>query len=196
MPNIIIGFAGKKQSGKTTAANIIKSIYGDRVILLNFGDAVKKSLKAIFNFSDDELYGDKKEVINEYWGITPRDIMQYYATELMRVQLNQKYKSIGNNIWVKSLECQINQIFNDYDDKIIIIGDLRFKNEYEMIKKYDGITIRINKKSEDNDYSNHISEHDLDDVKFDCEIDNNGTIEEFKKEIKQIMEIIFLYDIK
>ena len=27
MPNVIIGFAGKKQSGKTTAANIIKSIY-------------------------------------------------------------------------------------------------------------------------------------------------------------------------
>lgn len=190
MPNIIIGFAGKKQSGKTTAANIIKSIHGNRVILLNFGDAVKKSLKAIFNFSDDELYGDKKEVINEYWGITPRDIMQYYATDLMRFQLSQKYKSIGDNIWVKSLEYQINQIFNEHDYKIIVIGDLRFKNEYEMVKKYNGITIRINKESEDNDYSNHISEHDLDDVKFDCEINNNGTIEELEKDIKHIMETV------
>lgn len=192
MPNIIIGFAGKKQSGKTTAANIIKSIHGNRVIILNFGDAVKKSLKAIFNFSDDELYGDKKEVINEYWGITPRDIMQYYATDLMRFQLSQKYKSIGDNIWVKSLEYQINQIFNKYDYKIIVIGDLRFKNEYEMIKKYNGITIRINKESEDNNYSDHISEHDLDDVNFDCEINNNGTIEEFEKGIKHIMETVIL----
>ena len=66
-------------SGKSTVAEIIKSIYPNTIIF-NFGDAVKESLKPIFNFSDEELYGKDKEKVNEFWKITPREIMQFYAT--------------------------------------------------------------------------------------------------------------------
>lgn len=188
MENIIIGFAGKKQSGKTTAVNIIKERFKDRIIILNFGDAVKESLKPIFHFTDEELYGDKKEVVNEFWGITPRNIMQFYATELMRQQISDKYKNIGSNVWVMSLEYQIKKITEK--DKIILIGDLRFKNEFNMIKKYNGLTVRINKDIKDNEFSDHISEHDLDDSVFDYKIDNNGNIEEYKIKINDLIDKI------
>lgn len=188
MENIIIGFAGKKQSGKTTAVNIIKEKFKDRVIILNFGDAVKESLRPIFHFTDEELYGDKKEVINEFWGITPRNIMQFFATELMRQQISDKYKNIGGNIWVLSLEYQIKQITDK--NKIILIGDLRFKNEYDMIKKYNGLTVRINKNIKDNEFSNHISEHDLDNSDFDYEIENNESMETYKTKIIDLISKI------
>ena len=52
---ILIGISGKKTSGKTTCAEIIKELFPDKTIIINFGDAVKESLKPIFNFSDEEF---------------------------------------------------------------------------------------------------------------------------------------------
>lgn len=184
--NIIIGINGKKQSGKTTFANIIKELYPERVIILNFGDAVKESLKPIFGFTNDELYGESKEVVNEFWGITPREMMQYFATELMRDGLSKRFDNIGSNIWVLSLEKKIKEILKTERNKIIIIADLRFKNEYALIKKYNGLTVKIyNENIENNEFSSHISENDLNDISFDYNIYNNKTIESLKEMITE-----------
>lgn len=184
--NIIIGINGKKQSGKTTVANIIKELYPERVIILNFGDAVKESLKPIFGFTNDELYGESKEVVNEFWGITPREMMQYFATELMRDGLSKRFDNIGSNIWVLSLEKKIKEILKTERNKIIIIADLRFKNEYALIKKYNGLTVKIyNENIENNEFSSHISENDLNDISFDYNIYNNKTIESLKEMITE-----------
>lgn len=189
--NIIIGINGKKQSGKTTIANILKDLFPERVIILNFGDAVKESLKPIFSFSDDELYGDSKEVINDFWGITPREMMQYFATELMRNGLSKRFDNIGSNVWVLSLERKIKEILKTERNKIIIIADLRFKNEYALIKKYNGLTIKVyNENVENNEYSSHVSENDLDDLTFDYNIHNNGTIESLKENIIKTLKFL------
>ena len=176
--NIIIGFIGKKGSGKTTIANYIKNqliksknFNNNDIIIMNFADSIKQCLKIIFDFSDEELYGNKKEELDKNWNIIPRDIMQYYATELMRYGISEKYPEIGTNIWVKSLENKINKLHN----KIILIADVRFKNECEMIIKHNGIIIKIIRNScySNNKFCNHKSEKDLDDYNFDFYIKNN-----------------------
>ena len=110
--NIVIGISGKKMSGKSTVAEIIKNIYPNTLIF-NFREAVKESLKPIFDFTDEELYGKDKEKINEYWNITPREIMQFYATELMRIELSKKFKEIGTDLWVKCVEKKIIKALNE-----------------------------------------------------------------------------------
>lgn len=198
--HIIIGINGKKQSGKSTFANLIKESFPNQTIILNFGDAVKESLKSIFGFSEDELYGDAKEKLNDYWQITPREIMQFFATELMRDKLSEKFNNIGTNVWVMALEKKINDILksdNQKDYKIIVIADLRFKNEYNMIKKYNGLVIEIyNDKIVDNEYSNHQSENDLNSANFDIRISNNGTVEDLNNNMLKMMNGILCFEKK
>ena len=63
--------------------------------------------------------------------------------------------------------------------------DLRFKNEFNKVKEFNGITIRINR---DNCVKmNHISETDLDDMEFDYEIDNNSSINDLIKQVRNIL---------
>ena len=190
--NILIGISGKKTSGKSTVAEIIKEIYQNNTIILNFGDAVKESLKPIFGFSDEELYGSDKEKVNEYWGITPREIMQYYATDLMRYELSKKFKDIGTDIWVRCIERKLYEINKKESNKIIIIADLRFKNEYELVKKYNGYTLKVFRQIDNlnSNFIDHISENELNNEHFDYLISNNGSIEDLKFNVKKILKFI------
>jgi len=178
---IIIGLCGKKFSGKSTFGKYIKDKYNFKIY--SFGESLKKSLKEIFFFNDDELNGNKKEEINNYWGYTPREIMQYYGTELMREQFGNKFSNIKNNIWIKSLEYKLlNDIQNNNIQKIII-DDVRFNNEIIWIKnfglKYNFKTFIINiennnlneyNKSNEN-FINHKSETEK--LNYDYNIINN-----------------------
>lgn len=177
---ILIGISGKKTSGKTTTAEIIKQLFPNKSIIINFGDAVKESLKVIFGFSDSELYGNDKEKVNDYWKITPREMMQYFATDLMRNQMSKQFSCIGTDIWVKCVERKIIDLLDK--DVIVIIADLRFVNEYDMIKKYNGITLRIiNENIQFVDQ--HQSEIELDNITFDYTIYNNSTRDKLKKDV-------------
>jgi len=143
---IIIGLCGKKFSGKSTFGKYVKDKYNFNIY--SFGENLKKALKDIFYFSDDEVNGNKKEIINEYWNLTPREIMQYFGTELMRENFGNHFPNIGDKIWIKSLEFKlINDIQYNNINKIII-DDVRFNNEISWIKsfglKYNFKTFIIN----------------------------------------------------
>ena len=135
---------------------------------------------------------------------TYRDLLQYLGTDLFRNQLHE-------NVWVNSLmskykpkvcsgvtlcalagklEISCNEC-PEYPNWIIT--DVRFPNELEAIKKHNGLTIRINRDSvlrtgKVFDTDNHESETALDNYQgFDYVIDNNGTIEELKEVVKDIL---------
>ena len=106
--------------------------------------------------------------------LTPRKILQLLGTECGR-------QVIHPNIWV-------NALFSKYNgDKNWIITDVRFPNELEAIKKRGGITIRINRKTEES--GEHSSETALDNAEFDHVIENDGVIEELIEKVKGILYI-------
>lgn len=110
---------------------------------------------------------------------TIRDIMQVLGTDLLRQGFN-------NNIHVAATLGSIKE------NEKVIITDVRFPNELEAIKKYNGVTIRINRGLVERTGKmiqgpEHISETALDDAEFDYVIDNNGTIEELIVKIKNIL---------
>ena len=193
---IIIGLCGKKFSGKSTFGHYVKDKYNFKIY--SFGDSLKKSLKDIFFFTDEELNGNKKEVINDYWEITPREIMQFYGTELMREQLGNKYNHIGNKIWIKSLEYKLlNDIKNDNINKIII-DDVRFNNEINWIKnfgkKYNYTTYIINISSpNDNIIQNNFTQHksENENLYYSMSITNTKTIlKDFYDNIDNMFKIL------
>jgi len=76
-----------------------------------------------------------------------------------------------------------------------IITDVRFPNELEAVKQREGITIRVNRYVGEvvmytprySPPKEHSSETALDDATFDYTIDNNGTIEELIKKVKEVL---------
>ena len=57
----ILGICGKKRSGKDTAGEYLIQKYG--YVRYAFGDPVKDVCRVMFKFTEEQLYGDKKEVL-------------------------------------------------------------------------------------------------------------------------------------
>ena len=76
----------------------------------------------------------------------------------------------GDKIWIlRTLK----------DDDNIIISDLRFKVEYEAVKQNFGTTVYINRNCEPGQHQSEKEVLDLyNDKKFDCVIDNTGTLKD------------------
>jgi hypothetical protein len=70
-----------------------------------------------------------------------------------------------------------------------LITDMRFPNEMQAVEDRDGITIRVNRDNGTRtiNVNPHASETALDDATFDYIIDNDGTIEDLIKKVKEIL---------
>lgn len=174
----LIGITGRKFNGKDTLGNIFVNNYNYKKI--SFACALKKACKCIFGFSDEQLYGDKKEEIDKYWNESPRVILQYVGTDLFRNQFEK-------NIWIKVIEKQILNEWSVNENTCFVITDVRFSNEIDMIKKLGGIVFRIKRNNINNTLDNHDSENQIDKLIVDYEILNNGTINELYEKIQIIL---------
>jgi hypothetical protein len=114
---------GKKTAGKSTVADLLKLESGqyEMVDILAFANPLKRAVKELFLFSDNQLYGDQKEVIDERWGVSPRQVMQLLGTEFCRDRISPDF-------WTKRMRFEIAS--SEYP--VIIIDDVRFENEAEM----------------------------------------------------------------
>ncbi len=180
LPNI--GVCGNKYHGKDTIADYLRDTYG--YIKIAFADTLKEVCRIVFGLNDDQLYGDKKETKIDYWyGLTPRQILQFVGTELFRDNMSKLHEGFGKNIW---LLCVKNKIKSGC---MYVIPDVRFDNEIEFIKEMKGISIKVirtNMTSTDT----HASEASIDKLMTNVIIYNNGTKEQLYQGIDDIMKKI------
>jgi hypothetical protein len=130
----IIVFAGKKGSGKTTAADIVTRDSKGRVLRLHFASLYKNIAHEV-GFSDAELYGGEKEHISPLNGVSAReflcllgDFFRYTLPEkTTRRWLSGSSNALTNHILLRLIE-------ESYAD-LIIIDDLRYLEEYEALER-------------------------------------------------------------
>lgn len=171
---MIIGFAGPARAGKDTSADFIIS-ENPEWVKMSLADPMKEMLKVGLGLSDDQLWGDKKDIIDPRYGTTPRFLMQTLATEWGR-------NTISYDIWVKAMEAKIG-------DKNVIIPDIRFENEASLVRKY-GVLIHI--KGRGGIDTDHISEKSLHVSPFsDFILYNNWDLEILNKNVLSLFHIIF-----
>jgi hypothetical protein len=187
----VISITGKIGSGKDTAADIIKSLSP------SYNWEVKKfagKLKTVASiltgipvekFEDQEF---KKTLLGKEWStwndheepvfMTVRDLLQKLGTEAMRDGLHQD--SWINAMWA---DYKLDKTYPNW-----IITDTRFMNEVESVNNHDGILIRIKRDSGNTVGIQHISETALDGFTgFHYEINNNGTLEDLKRKLEDIL---------
>ena len=132
---IIIGIIGDNRVGKDTFANELVKLSGFKTIA--FADPVKDVLRVMFNFNEDQLYGNSKEIIDSRWNITPREAMTKLGTEFMQFDVYKYLPGLRETIpertfWAHKI---IQQIDNDKHNNYIIT-DIRFNHELTTINQY------------------------------------------------------------
>jgi hypothetical protein len=132
-----------------------------------------------------QLYGSQEEKlkVNEHLGISAREFLQKFGTEICREILP---KTIPNmdlgescNIWIKLFELFLTNLRTANIIKkcntLLVISDVRFPDEVKSIKNQGGILIRLTRNMYKTGYEHkHTSETSMNDIKYDLCINNNG----------------------
>lgn len=175
MSNIkILAFAGRKQSGKTSACEFVQKIFAQMTqqnsSLYNFADPLKKMCIEIFGLTYDQCYGSdehKNELVNCLWPdtqqqMTARHVMQYIGTDIFR--------KMQHNVWA---DATIRKI-QDENLPLSLIADCRFPNEVEAIKNAGGLVIKLNRNLYDSDHASEkaLDANIYDNSNFDLIIEN------------------------
>lgn len=203
---MLIGITGKKYSGKDTAGNhLIKNYKFTRYAL---ADPLKKAVKEIFMLSDDQVWGHLKEAIDKRYGVTPRKLLQIIGTELFRNDifsyLPGSFKIPYGKIWINRFKLwyEKNKKYwkmtdytgvGKYFERNVVVTDVRFLDEAEVIKKLGGIVIKIERPILNYRKDDHSSEIYINYIKTDYTIINDGSIKDLEKKIDIVLDTHYKY---
>lgn len=168
---ILIGISGKKHSGKDTLYRYLKA-YVPLIVTerIGFADALKEEVARAFCISVEVLEARKAQfrAILQAWGDGRREIT-------------------SKTYWIDKVLHKLKESKAD----MVIIPDVRYKNELHMIKDVGGYSVRINRSLPES-IDHHPSEIDLDNMEheFDFCIDNNASIEHLQHSAKHILASI------
>lgn len=166
---IILGLSGKKQTGKNTVATLLQQVTKKWCIEVAFGQFVKNEVAVVCGTTVDNI-NKNKELF--------RPILQWWGTEFRRAS--------DNDYWIRKMDELLVQLTKDDRVTVVIVTDVRFQNEYNYLKKIDGVLIRVARPLDIID--NHPSEIDLDkEHNWDDIILNTGTIEELKLQVGELI---------
>ena len=198
MPKII-AICGAKRCGKDVLAEHLVNKYNyERVA---FANPLKVAVKNLFNFDDDQVGigkdegTDRKDIVDERWGITPRSALQFFGTEIMQEKIQELLPNMKRNFFANTLKNYIENAENSGNDKRFVISDLRFIHEHEMLLNMPNISIndimiiRVIRPSENRakEQYQHISELEYVDIPYDIIMINNGTIDDYIRRFEQII---------
>lgn len=118
----IIGFAGKKGSGKDFALKCLREVYSDfKFQRISFADALKDEICLATKVNLDYLEAKKDKF---------RMILQWWGTDFRRNMFSHDY-------WIEKWKDAVSKVKMD-TCTIIVATDVRFQNEVDIIKSLGG----------------------------------------------------------
>ncbi|MDA3903705.1 MAG: hypothetical protein PF441_09705 [Desulfuromusa sp.] len=206
---MIIGFAGKAASGKTSAAKHLLEKSNSNIVILPMALVLREEVENFIRRVGAEayvplVYGDQEDKVRVFhideksaleqcpvWvnfvvdnqdiqsqpgqsAVSVRRILQWWGTEYRRAQ--------DHDYWTKAWEKKLLEY--DLTSTHVLVDDVRFVNELEIIKKNSGIFVKIERPGF-NGANDHSSENSLDHYdRWDLVIENDGSLEQFKHQVE------------
>lgn len=166
---MIIGITGHAGAGKTTSAELIASFFDQyHVTIISFAKALKQ-------FAMNLGWNGVKDAKG-------RRLLQLLGTEVGR-------NCISEDIWCKHWKRNIKAAY-DLGYNLILSDDVRFPNEIDYIKKYNGKIIKIIGRGYTDIDSTHGSESFIDSLLVDYTISNDGSIADLKIKLRTLIREI------
>ena len=185
---MLIGLVGPIGSGKDTVAERLVTHHGYKRD--SFAKSLKDAVSSMFNWNREMLEGNTtssrhwREQPDKFWSkkmgkeVTPRWVLQYFGTEVMR-------QGMYDAIWVDS-------VIGRYKGENTVVSDTRFQNEIKTIKAHGGKILLVKRgpiptREEMQKQGVHQSEWDWVGSDFDYIIDNTSSLEGLNATIDQFI---------
>lgn len=128
----LFGLTGPAGCGKDTIAERLMAMHG--FVPTAFADPLRSAASEAFGVDyNDFIDREKKDAVNAYWGMSPRQMLQKTGTEAMR-------GTFGPEFWIRRWALTYNEI---RDVASCVVSDVRFENEAEMVRDCGGTVIHI-----------------------------------------------------
>jgi len=164
----IIGLAGKARSGKDTCASFFMKRGFHRYA---FADPIKSTVNPLFGWDDRHGFGELKEVVDPFWGVSPRYVYQKFGTEFAR-------ETVRDDFWLRVAFLKLRDI------PLVVIPDVRFNNEAEWVRQH-GVLFHVYRDGVP-DILAHKSEAGVERKPEDFRILNQGALDDLELELIRI----------
>jgi len=179
---IIIGFGHRKRVGKDTACKFLMShlrmnTKGLAIVKGNLAYPLKQICYMAYGWAglngpeyyDTDEGAKYREVILPKLGKTPRQIW---------IEVGNKLRDVYEDTWI---DLTINQSNAD----VLILGDVRYPNEVNTIRRYGGEVHKIERDAAE--VSHDVADTALRDYEgWDSVLKNNGDLGDFHKEVSAL----------
>lgn len=208
---MIIGFAGKAATGKTTAARHMAPLMDRECRIVPMAmllrDEVEGFLRAVgAEASVPLVYGDQDDKVRVFYVDEQRALVHcprwdHFISANREIQdrpgqtavtvrrilqwWGTEYRRTDDpDYWTKAWSRKVEQF--DLEHTHVLVDDVRFMNELSTIRAHDGLIIKIERPGFDG-ANNHASETSLDDYDaWDETVVNDGTLDEFKVKVERL----------
>lgn len=164
--NKLIAFTGPKGVGKDTAATLF---YQHGYKKVSFADPLRYAAQVIFGLTAEEMNDRKlkEEPLRRYPYQSPRQILQTLGTDCVRAHYPEA--------WVEAAKRRIGNLF--VAGHGVIITDLRFENEAQLVRKIGGLIVSIQREGYGTG-DDHVSEAGIPSQYIDIYLRNTAQSEE------------------
>lgn len=178
---MIIGLTGYAQSGKDTVAALLVEHYGFKRVA--FADKIRDLLLEMdppVPMEDGKVVGLQNLV--EVYGWDEAKQNPIVRSMLQNLGVGAR-KVFGKNHWVV-------EVFKDMDmyDTDYVITDVRFANEAEFIRTFNGNIWRVTRPGV-GPVNGHVSESELDSIEVDHVINNDGDFKDLMVELQSAYDL-------
>lgn len=128
----LVGLLGTKGVGKDTVGDYLVSChdYEKRA----FATPIKEACSILFQLPSTRFEGDEKEIVDPRHGLSPRQMMQLVGTDFFRGKVHKDF-------WIRHFQTfHAGRVENSPS---LVVTDLRFQNEVDLIKSLGGMVLRI-----------------------------------------------------
>lgn len=176
---IIIGLTGAAFAGKDTVGHYLADMH--EFERKAFADPIREALKGAFGLNSSHFALERKELVVEWIGQSPRQLMQTLGTEWGRAK-------VAGDIWCRAMEQRI-AIARRLHVEAIAITDVRFPEEAALIRRLGGQVWRIVRPgAETTTHCGHASETAARGIEAEVTLINDGTLEQLYEKVDAAIE--------
>ena len=171
---MIIGILGPAGAGKTTVAELLAKQLGKQTLVMSVAAPIRAMLLTL-GVQPSDFDRKSKEKTITWIGASPRHLMQ---------SLGDWGRGVNQSLWVSLAETRMTTALLDGTPHIIV-DDIRTPLEAALIRKFNGVLIRVERDGLQN--SSHMTERAASLIDADHTVQNNGSLEQLKQALEEVL---------